>query len=77
VQNIIFRYGLDNGLNFVLPTSGNHLNDPSHPYIILDPFKIEWLDAAKEKLPWHSSLAETHSYDIFNLHTQWNHSAVR
>ena len=30
VQSILFRFGLDNGLNFVLPSVGNHLNDPGH-----------------------------------------------
>ena len=29
---------------------GNHLNDPSHPYVILEPFKIEWLDKAASKI---------------------------
>ena len=77
VQNILFRYGIDLKLNFVLPKSGNHLNDPAHPYVILEPFKIEWLDLQIEKLPWHSQLKAKHNYDIFNLHTQWNSSAVR
>ena len=77
VQNILFRYGIDLKLNFVLPKSGNHLNDPAHPYVILEPFKVEWLDSQIEKLPWHGQLKEKHNYDIFNLHTQWNSSAVR
>ena len=77
LQNIIFRYGLDRQLNFVLPNSGNHLNDPRHPYIILEPFKIDWLDSQEDLLPWHSQLKQNQAYDIFNLHTQWNASAVR
>ena len=53
------------------------MNDPRHPYIILEPFKIDWLDSQEDLLPWHSQLKQTQAYDIFNLHTQWNASAVR
>ena len=77
VQNILFHYGLDAKVNFVLPKSGNHLNDPAHPYLILEPFKLSWLDSQENKLPWHSQLKQKQAYDIFNLHTQWNASAVR
>lgn len=80
VQNILFRYGLDNNLNFVLPLEGNHLNDPTHPYIILEPFKVEWLEQKEEedenRLPWHKTLAKDQLYDMFQLHTQWNYGAV-
>ena len=61
----------------MLPNSGNHLNDPRHPYIILEPFKIDWLDSQEDLLPWHSQLKQNQAYDIFNLHTQWNASVVR
>ena len=77
VQNILLRYGLDNGLNFVLPSTGNHLNDPAHRYIITEPFKLEWLDEESNLLPWHKKLKESRQYDIFNLHTKWNYSAVK
>ena len=69
VQSILFRFGLDNGLNFVLPSVGNHLNDPSHRIILTEPFKTEWLDEEKEKIPWHESFLKGKKYDILNLHT--------
>jgi galactosylceramide sulfotransferase/galactose-3-O-sulfotransferase 2 len=37
VQNVLLRYGLLNRLDFVLPSTGNHLNDPNHFYLNLGP----------------------------------------
>ena len=77
VQSVLFRFGLDNKLNFVLPSDGNHLNDPSHRFILTENFKTEWLDQEKEKIPWHETLYKEKKYDIFNLHTVWNQTATR
>ena len=75
----MFRFGIENGLNFVLPapTSGNVLNDPKHPYSLIEPFKTKWLVDQKLFIPWHSEFYKQKKYDIFNLHTIWNKSAVR
>ena len=68
---------MEKKLNFVLPSSGNHLNDPAHRFILTDPFKTEWLDAEKAKIPWHEKFSKNENYDIFDLHTVWNKTAVR
>ena len=71
VQSILFRFGLNASLNFVLPKFGNQFYKPeSH-------FKLEKLDMDEDKLPWHNRLKQTQDYDIFNIHCQWNASAVR
>lgn len=77
VQSVLFRFGLDHGLNFVLPSDGNHLNDPSHRIFLTETFKTEWLDQEKEKIPWHESFFKEKKYQIFNLHTVWNQTAAR
>ena len=72
VQNVLFQFGLNNNLNFVLPNSGNQFYKKDK-----GPFKVEWLDMEKEKLPWHNNLKRKQNYDIFNSHCQWNASAIR
>ena len=77
----MFRYGINHQLNFVLPTvsGGNHLNSPHGEASILTngPFKTEWLDEQSGEIPWHKTFKKENKYDIFNLHTIWNKTAVR
>ena len=77
VQSILFRFGFDNDLNFVLPPHGNHLVNQLHKKELTEPFETEWLDEVKRKIPWHQSYFKEQNYDIFNIHTVWNKSAVR
>ena len=77
VQNILFRFGFDNELNFVLPAHSNHLDNPKHRNQLTEPFETEWLDEDKRKIPWHERFFKEQKYDIFNIHTMWNKSAVR
>ena len=77
VQSVLFRFGLDHQLNFVLPPTGNQLNDPKHLDNLLEPFKIEWLDKQWSKIPWHRNFSRENKYDILNLHTVWNKTAIR
>ena len=77
VKDVLFRYGLNKDLNFVLPCKGNHLTNPHDSYVsTTEPFKAEWLDEESELLPWHKKLKESRQYDIFNLHAKWNYVAV-
>ncbi|KAK2704608.1 hypothetical protein QYM36_016865 [Artemia franciscana] len=59
----ILRYAHNNELNLVLPISygTNYLGQP-------DVFSVKMVENA----PWHSL-----GYDIFAVHTRWNHEAVR
>merc|ERR1712223_1856904 len=78
VQSILFRFGLDNMLNFVLPSDGNHLGPPGkNRFILTESFKNKWLDEEKEKIPWHVNFYKEKKYDIFNLHTVWNQTEAR
>ena len=60
---------------------GNHLSDPKlanvSDILTQEPFKSEWLDEQSEQIPWHKSFQKDKKYDIFNLHTIWNKTAVR
>ena len=47
VQNILLRWGLTAGLNFVLPPSGNHLGPPDHPYQLTGAFSRSWYSQAE------------------------------
>ena len=73
MQSILFRFGLDHNLNFVLPSSGNEFYDPKHAAKRTEPFKIKWLN----HIPWHKKFYKEKKYDVFNLHTVWNKIAVR
>lgn len=43
-----------------------------------EPFKVEWLHRQVSKIPWHADyMKKGMNYDIFNLHTIWNATAVR
>ena len=77
MQSILFRFGLDHNLNFVLPSSGNHLSHPGHRNELTEPFKRKWLDMEEANIPWHSEFYKDKRYDIFNLHTVWNKVEVR
>ena len=60
---------------------GNHLSDPKlanvSDILTQEPFKSEWLDEQSEQIPWHETFKKEEKYDIFNLHTIWNKTAVR
>ena len=42
VQNILLRYGMNAGLNFVLPGAGSHLGPPDRQYELTTPFSSSW-----------------------------------
>ena len=60
---------------------GNHLSDPKlanvSDTLTQEPLKSEWLDEQSEQIPWHKNFQKEQNYDIFNLHTIWNKTAVR
>ena len=62
VQNILMRFGLNNGLNFVLPSAGNYLGR-----------YVKYSRAMIANTPWDKVGLD---YDIFCLHTIWNHQEV-
>jgi hypothetical protein len=61
VQNILFRYGEEHNLKFVLPITGNYLGRSQH-------FNKRMV----QNSPWHRL-----GYDIFALHTMWNTAEVK
>ena len=65
VQNIIFRYGMENRLKFVLPKSVwwffSHYRS----------FK------ASEAIGYNSSLPSPLNDDVFAIHSVWNHFEIR
>ena len=73
VQNILLRYGLANGVEFLLPAARNYLGN------MLKPFAIKSLDNAdKKNVPWHETLRKTAGgYDITCFHCKWNDTAMR
>ena len=75
VQNILLRYGLANGAEFLLPWSGNYLGSAS----MLTPFTVEQMDKANQtKIPWHRTLRKSPGgYDISCFHCKWNNTAMR
>ncbi|XP_075223956.1 galactosylceramide sulfotransferase-like [Lycorma delicatula] len=62
VQNIIMRFGLNHGLYFVLPYSGNYLGNPQ-PF---DPIMINKFTIPQSK-----------KFDIFAHHTRYNYTSVK
>ena len=62
IQNILLRYGRTNDLNFVLPTTGHLLGTNV-------PFKRDMIKGTV----WEEAGL---SYDIFLLHTIWNHQEI-
>jgi len=65
IQNILLRFGMNSGWNFVFPTTGNHLGK------LTQPFLREWLN----NVPW-KSMTDKQGYNIFALHTKWNQKEV-
>ena len=61
IQRIFLCLGLELGLNFVLPSSGNHL--------YLDALTTGRMD---RKVPWHRHFLKHQSYDILALHVPWD-----
>ena len=62
VQNILMRFGLNNHLNFVLPSAGNYLGR-----------YVPYAKVMVANTPWDRVGLD---YDIFCLHTIWNHQEV-
>ena len=50
IQNILLRFGMNSGWNFVFPTTGNHLGDPQHLTKLTQPFSRKWI----KNVPWKS-----------------------
>ena len=73
VQNILLRYGLAIGAEFLLPWSNNYLGS------MLNPFTVEQMDKADQrKVPWHRTLRRSSGgYDISCFHCKWNNTAMR
>ena len=73
VQNILLRYGLKNGAEFLLPWVNNYLGN------MLKPFTVEQMDRADQtKVPWHRTLRKSPGgYDISCFHCKWNDTAMR
>ena len=71
VQNILFRYGMNSGWNFVLPAHGSHLGPPRNQYKLTIPFNHAWID----DVPW-KPMIQDQGYNIFALHTKWNQEEV-
>ncbi len=69
VQNIIRRYGIDRGLNFVLPRLGHQLSSEDSS----DPVRVEWL----QDVEWHRDFMDSGLYDVYDLHGVWNQTALR
>ncbi len=69
VQNIIRRYGIDRGLNFVLPRLGHQLSSEDSS----DPVRVEWL----QEVEWHRDFMDSGLYDVYDLHGVWNQTALR
>ena len=63
IQNILLRFGRINNLNFVLPAKGNFIGSKYAPF---------QRDSIKGTLWEKAGL----SYDIFLLHTIWNHAEI-
>uniref|UniRef100_T1HAU9 Galactose-3-o-sulfotransferase n=2 Tax=Rhodnius prolixus TaxID=13249 RepID=T1HAU9_RHOPR len=62
VQNILMRFGYSKGLDFVLPSSGNYIGNPT-------PF-------AASLIPTELT-SPSRKYHIFTHHTRYNYSAMR
>ena len=64
IQNILFRYGLNNNLNFVMDGWSNHLGDPTRT-----PYNRQMIS----KTPWEKAGL---NYSIFAIHTIWNYKEI-
>ena len=62
VQNILMRFGLNNQLDFVLPSAGNYLGR-----------YVPYSKVMVANTPWDRVGV---NYDIFCLHTIWNYREV-
>ena len=51
IQNILMRFGMNSGWNFVLPSAGSHLGPPRHQYQLTVPYNSSWYqDSAANRL---------------------------
>ena len=74
VQNILFRYGYNEELNFVFGKQGSI--DRLTPLSV--PFSWDYFKDTKNfDLPWHEILLEGEGYDISALYMKWNKTAIR
>lgn len=64
VQNILLRWGVKHGLNFVLPAEGNYLRSEN---------RLRYSRDMVGDTPWEKSGVE---YQIFCLHTVWDTQEV-
>ena len=71
IQNILMRYGMNSGWNFVMYSFGNQLGPPSNQYVLDQPFNSSWLD----NVPWYN-MTQEQGYNILALHTQWQQEEV-
>eukprot|EP00090_Calanus_glacialis_P019168 TRINITY_DN29507_c0_g1_i1.p1 TRINITY_DN29507_c0_g1~~TRINITY_DN29507_c0_g1_i1.p1 ORF type:complete len:416 (-),score=122.28 TRINITY_DN29507_c0_g1_i1:24-1271(-) len=62
LQNILMRYGVNNKLNFVLPSAGNYLGR-----------YVKYSRSMIANTPWERAGMD---YQIFCLHTIWNYKEV-
>ena len=71
VQNILLRYGMNSGWNFVFPARGNHLNNPLHGSKLIESFNGDWLKGVLWK-----PMTDQEGYNLFALHTKWSQKEV-
>ena len=71
VQNILMRYGMNSGWNFVMLSHGTHLGPPRNQYSLTEQFSSSWI----QNVPW-KSMTDDEGYNIFALHTKWNQLEV-
>ena len=48
IQNILLRYGMNSGWNFVFPMEGHHLGPPQHLTELTVPFDSDWIQVGCE-----------------------------
>merc|ERR1712227_266010 len=66
IQNILLRYDMNSGWNFVFPMEGHHLGPPQHLTELTVPFDSDWIQP----------MTDQEGYNIFALHTKWNQKEV-
>ncbi|XP_023344045.1 galactose-3-O-sulfotransferase 2 isoform X2 [Eurytemora carolleeae] len=72
LQNIIFRYGLEQNWNFVMYPEGSHLGPPYNQYNLNRPFNSTWMN----QVPW-KPLVDAQGYNAFSLHSMWSKKEVK
>ena len=68
LQNIMFRYGTQNNLTFVLPKTKWWFFDHYRPFKASDAEGFE---------PSNGTKTYSETKDIFAIHSMWNHKGVR